>query len=188
MFDIPGVIYPREMLIAKAGFNRKSGRPYKDVPGWGISSREAAKLLGNTPSAARAWLHRHKVPYRIVGENGQMLRLLWRKKNVELLAHRRLPILRDIVAPLISSAEARKILCVVPSTLHRYQQKGRLNVLKVRIPTMRGLRKCSYFNRAEVERLAKYLSRMRKKESEIRSLRRSSRPLSHIRPRPKTSS
>ena len=175
MFDIPGVIYPKEMLVTKAGLNQKDGQPYREAPVWGITSREAAALLGCTPPAARTWLHRRKVPYRIVGEEGQTLRIFWRKEMVMSLAENRLPIVQKQPSSLISSEEALRILHVGRSSLHRYQERGQLSVVKVRHPSGKGLRKCSYFNRKEVEKLAGRLTAMRKKEAEIATMRQETR-------------
>lgn len=176
LFNIPGVIYPKEVLVTKEGFDRKSGRPYKLVPGWGLTSREAATMLGSTPPAARAWLHRRKVPFRIVSEAGKVMRLYWRKDRVEALAGSRNPVLRQRPDSYITTLEARRILCVGRSSLHRYQKNGKLTVTKVRIPSNKGLRLCSYFDRSEVEKLASMLNRVRLKEEELRRLRDSSSP------------
>lgn len=178
LFDIPGVVYPKEMLVTKAGLNQKDGKPYREAPGWGITSREAANILGCTPASARSWLHRRKVPFRIVGEKGQTLRLFWRKEKVLALAAKRLPVVKKCPSTLITSVEALKILRVGRSSLHRYQEKGQLQVMKVRKPSSKGLRKCSYFDRNEVEKLAGYLSALREKEAELDLLRRARRPYS----------
>lgn len=171
LFNIPGVIYPKEVLVPKAGMNRKSGLPYREVPGWGVTSREAANLLGCTPAAARTWLHRRKVPYRLVGSQGESLRLFWRKDRVISLAEQRLPIVQTCPPSYISASEALRILKVGRSSLHRYQERGQLSVVYLRIATARGLRKCCCFRRAEVEALAKHLSRIRCQESVLSRIR-----------------
>lgn len=177
LFDLPGVVYPKEMLITKVGLNHKNGRPYKAAPvNWGITTNEAAAILGCTASSARTWLHRRKVPFRIVGEEGQALRFFWRKERVEALAKERLPVLRKRSQSLISSSEALCILGIGRSTLYRYERQGKLSVTKVRKPSPRGLRSCSYYNRAEVERLAEYLSSLREKEKEMRTFQQENRP------------
>lgn len=176
LFDIPGVIYPKEVLVPKPGLNHKDGLPYREAPCWGITSREAATMLGCSPAAARTWLHRRKVPYRIVGEEGQTLRIFWRKERVMSLAEKRLPIIHKCPARLISAMEALSILHVGRSSLHRYQERGLLSVVKVRHPSDKGLRKCSYFVRKEVEQLAEHLAVMREKEAELSRIRSKSRP------------
>ena len=177
LFDIPGVVYPREMLVTKAGLDHKSGKPYtKSQKAWGVTTSEAADLLHCSTSAARNWLHRRKVPYRIVGEEGQSLRLFWRRERVIELAQQRWPVLRKRNSSLITSKEAQRILGIGRSSLYRYEQRGQLSVTKMRHTTAHGMRRCSYFKRAEVERLAKYLSSARVKEAEMRSFRRSNRP------------
>lgn len=182
LFDLPGVVYPKEMLVVKPGFNRKDGRPYPYVPGWGLTSREAAALLGSTPSATRTWLHRRKVPYRIVGVEGQSLRMYWRKDRVLALARERNPIARQCPDTLILTDEARSILNVGRSTLMRYEQKGRLRVVRMRAPSNKGLRLHSFYERAEVEQLAKHLATTRAKESELNLLRRKHCPAPPAKP------
>lgn len=178
LFDIPGVVYPKEMLVTKTGLNQKSGRPYREAPrNWGIPTSEAARILGCSPSAARAWLHRRKVSFRIVGEEGQALRLYWHKARVEALAKKRLPVLRKKTDELVTSAEALRMLGVGRSTLYRYELRGLLSVTKVRKPSPRGLRTCSYYKRSELERMAKYLSSLREKEKEMQSFRKTHLPL-----------
>lgn len=172
MFDIPGVVYPKEVLIPKAGMNRKSGRPYRITPGWGVTSREAASILGCTPSSARTWLHRRKVPFRLASDDGQIIRLFWRRDRVVALAESRLPIVQKCPPSLISAVDALRILHIGRSSLHRYQERGRLSVTQVRSPSHKGLRKCNYFIRSEIEDLAKQLSIMRRKETEISGIRR----------------
>lgn len=176
LFDIPGVTYPKEILITKAGMNRRNGRPYREIPGWGVTSREAAALLGCTPSSARTWLHRRKVPFRLVGEEGQALRIYWRKERVVALAENRLPIVQSCPASLIPSSEALRILHIGRSSLHRYQERGLLSVMQMRRPSHKGLRKCSYYKREEVEDLAKRLNFVRSKEKELFHFRDDSPP------------
>lgn len=168
LFDLPGVIYPKEVLVAKPGFNRKDGRPYKYTPGWGLTTRESAKLLGTTPSAARSWLHRRNVPYRIVGETGGILRLYWQKARVQTLANARLPI-APIKFPknLISAEETRRRLQVARSTLARYEKNGRLRVVRMRARTSKGLRSRTFYHLTEVEHLADYLKASRQLEQKL---------------------
>lgn len=177
LFDIPGVIYPKEMLIPKVGYNRKNGLPYREIPGWGLSTREAADLLGCTPASARTWLHRRKVPYRLVSDDGLNTRIFWRKDKVLALAKARLPIYHHCPPSLISSAEALKILGIGRSTLHRYQERGLLSATLVRSPSNKGLRKCCYFRRAEVENLAHLVTELRSKEAELSHLWRCNPPI-----------
>ena len=172
------------MLITKVGLNQKSGKPYTEAPiSWGITTNAAARILGCSASAARSALHRHKVPFRIVREEGQSLRLFWHKGRVQKLAERRLPVLSKKQDNLLDSTEAMRILGVVRSTLYRYERSGLLSVTKVRKPSSRGLRSCSYYRRADVIQLAEYLSHLRAKELEMRSFRQQYTP-SHISPPP----
>ena len=57
LFDLPGVFYPREVLVTKAGLDHKSGLPYKEPPiHWGITTGQAADILGLSASATRSLL------------------------------------------------------------------------------------------------------------------------------------
>lgn len=173
LFDIPGVVYPKEVLVPKEGMNRRDGRPYRELPpGWGVTSREVGAMLGCTHAAARAWLRRHKVPFRFVGAEGVSLRIYWKRDRVLALKEARLPLVQDVPSTLISSREAQRILSVERSTLHRYEERGLLSVVKMRRATTRGSRLGSYFARLQVESLARRLSLVRLKEEELSRVRK----------------
>lgn len=177
LFNIPGVVYPKEILRVKEGLDKKSGRPYASPPvGWGVTTTQAARMLGSSVSAARAWLHRHRVPYRIVCEEKQSTRLFWHKKRIETLMQKRLPILKQRPAEMLSSAEALHSLGVGRSTLYRYEKRGLLSVTKVRKPSAYGMRPACYYKRAEVEKLRQYLSAIRSNEAKMSTYRTTHRP------------
>lgn len=172
LIDMPGVIYPPEVILGRKDWNRRSGRPYTKVPDWGISSREAAGLLQCTVSAARATLARHRVRHRKVQGEDKVMRLYWKKDQVLALVQSRAPVTEAPSNKLIEVPEAVQILGVARSSLYRYVQKGRLKEVKLRFlsPT-RGLKLRSYFIRAEVVKLAGYLRMVREKERELHCLR-----------------
>lgn len=172
LFDLPGVIYPKEVLRAKPGMNRKSGKPYSEPPPWGISTREASVILCCTPAAARLSLHKHRVTYRLVSQPGHPLSLYWKKDQVLQLAQSRLPLVREQPPKLISSEEALRLLGVGRSSLHRYTIRGRLHVTQVRFMSPRGTRKRAYFQRAEVVRLAHHLRALRRQAMQLREMER----------------
>lgn len=185
LFNIPGVIYPKEILVAKRGMNRQDGKPYRAIPAWGISTREAANLLGCTPGCARLWLHRRKVPYHIVSIDSGPPSIYWRRDKVESLANDRLPIINKRPSTLLSPTQAQELLNISRTSLQRYQNHGLLHAVQVRYPTSRGLRKQSYYKRAEVEQLARFIHLRREKESEIATLRKKILPQS-LRKRPRS--
>lgn len=167
LFDIPGVVYPKEVLHAPRGMNRGSGKPYDKVPEWGISTAEAAAMLHSSCSSARAVLHRHKVGYRQVAENGGPPRLYWRRPQVEALAARRAPLVKGCPRRMVDSATARAMLKIGRSTLYRYVQKKLLHEKQVRLVTPKGTRLKAYYLRAEVAHLAARVRAIREREREL---------------------
>lgn len=167
LFNIPGVIYPDEMLHAKPGVKKKDGKPYKTPPEWGVSSKEAAEILGCSVSATRMALHKHRVHYRWV-QDEESRRLYWRKSQVEKLLQERLPDMKEAPHKLISTKEATELLGISRSTLQRYYLRGKLKGIQVRfILPKAGARRRTYFLRAEVRRLAARLSAMRRRAAEL---------------------
>lgn len=170
LFDLPGVVYPKEMLRPARGMNRGSGKPYNKIPDWGIDTAEAAKLLRSSRSSARAVLHRHKVGYRLVSVQGGPPRLYWRRSQVEALAARRMPMVKDCPKRMVDSATAREMLGVGRSTLYRYVQKKLLRERQVRLVTPKGTRLKAYYLRAEVAKLAARMRAIRARERELQRL------------------
>lgn len=167
LFNIPGVIYPEEMLRTQPGVKKRDGKPFHTVPSWGITTKEAAIILGCSPSAARLTLHKNKVDYRIVVIN-QSRRLYWRKSQVEKILTKRLPEMRGENRKLITSQEAVKILGVARSSLQRYVKRGKLKAINVRyIPEGGGARFRTYFERAAVLKLSYRLAAMRRHAEEL---------------------
>ena len=143
-----------------------------------MTTNEAASLLGVTASAARSCLHRHKVPYRIVGEEGQALRLYWRRSRLLAIAalRQREPVLKSCPPAQVTSEEAMRILGISRSTLYRYERSGQLSVVRYRHPSARGPRRFCCYKRSEVERLAEYLTSLRLRQDEISNFRRAHHP------------
>lgn len=170
LFDIPGVIYPTEILRTRVGMDRKNGKPYDTVPSWGISTREASELLKCSLSATRACLYKNKVTYRLVAEPGNVPRLYWKKSQVEQVALNRLPVVKESSTDekLVSSQEALKILQVGRSSLYRYAKAGRIHEIQVRQRSEKGLRRKSYFLKAEINRLAAHLNAVRIRNEELK--------------------
>lgn len=169
-FDIPGVVYPKEVLRPARGMNRESGKPYDKPPRWGIDTATAAKILRSSCSSARAVLHRHKVDYHLVSLDGGPPRLYWRRSQVEALSQRRAPIVSRCPARMVDSQQARKMLGVGRSTLYRYVHKRLLHEKQVRLMTARGTRVKAYYLRAEVAKLAARMRAIRARERELTRL------------------
>lgn len=168
LYDHPGIRYPKELFVVRRGMNRRNGRPFTDNNDWGVTSREAGRMMGCTAAAARVWLRRRRVPYRFVKSPGCVTTLYWSKARVAALVDSRLPITsRSATSSLITTAEALRILGVSRSSLYRYQIRGLLRAKYVRSLSSRGLRKCIHYYRSEVESLAAALIAIRRKQAEI---------------------
>lgn len=170
LFDIPGVVYPKEMLRPARGMNRGSGKPYDKVPSWGIDTATAAGMLRSSRSSARAVLHRHKVGYRLVSVPGGPPRLYWRRSQVEALAARRGPLVKQCPARMVDSVTARAMLGVGRSTLYRYVHRRLLHEKQVRLVTARGTRVKAYYLRSEVAKLAARMRAIRARQQELTHL------------------
>ena len=170
LFDLPGVVYPKEMLRPARGMNRGNGKPYNKIPDWGIDTATAAEMLRSSRSSARAVLHRHKVGYRLVSVQGGPPRLYWRRTQVEALAARRLPMVQGCPKRMVDSITAREMLGVGRSTLYRYVQKKILHERQVRLVTPKGTRQKAYYLRAEVAKLAARMRAIRARERELQRL------------------
>lgn len=154
LIDMPGVKYPESMLRAPKGTDKASGRPYTRPPSWGISSREAAELLGISVRATRALLNRNKTRYQLVQQESGGACMYWDKRVVERLRARRAPVVRKVPEKLCTALEACCILMVARSSLFRYMKSGLLKEIKVRQVTETGVRSVSYYVRSEVRLLA----------------------------------
>lgn len=171
LYDIPGVIYPKEVLQAAKGREQSSGKPYTKVPAWGITTREAAQLLSCTPAAARMAMQRHKVRYRMVMEPGNVPRLYWNRKEIERMAAKRLPVVTRIPAKMLTAEQACTLLHICRSSLHRYARKGRIREQRVRLMTKGGTRKMCLYLKADVKKLAARLNAIRAHEAELKKLK-----------------
>lgn len=152
-FNIPGVIYPENVLKVKPGHNPQTGEPYREKPAWGISSAEAGDILHCTASAARTALLKHKVRFHVVHTTAGPLQKYWSRTQVEKLAASRLPIATGMERGYISMADAAAKLGVTRTSLQRYCERGMLHPHKYRIRTRCGLRTVFFFPEAEVQRL-----------------------------------
>lgn len=149
----PGVIYPREMLRSRPGMKRKTGVAYAKAPAWGITTREAARLLMCSPTAARQRLHRRKILYHLVKRTDGPPAIYWKFSQVEKLANELHPFLKKPPCKLLDSIEAARLLGLARSALYRYTKKGTLNVFNVRVMTPKRPRNRCFYRRREILQL-----------------------------------
>lgn len=172
LIDMPGVIYPEEMLHGRRGADAHSGCAHNKAPDWGISSRQAADMLGVTVRTARALLNRHKARYQLVAREGLPACMYWEKRVVARLLAKRCPLVQKVPEKLCSSGEACCILQVARSTLFRYVKQGVLQEHKIRHATPTGVRQLSYYLRADVRKLAARRNAARMRASALQQERR----------------
>lgn len=166
-FDIPGVIYPDEVLKVKAGHCPKDGQPYATPPIWGITTDEAAQILGCSSSAARIMLRRKKVFYHLVRSTISPPIIYWKRDRVEKIAQAKLPLVTpEKIAKLLSTQEAADYLSVGRSTVQRAMKAGILTPIHVRISSPQGPRKRCFLRRDEVKKWGMHLRAERLRELE----------------------
>lgn len=166
-FDIPGVVYPDEVLKVKPGHCPKDGLPYPTAPKWGITTEQAAKLLDCSPSAARIMLRRKKVSFQLVRCTTSPPVIYWKKSRVERIAAEKLPLVsEESIAHLLTTEEAAELLHVGRSTIQRAIRDGVLTPVHVRIQSPQGPRKRSFLRRGELKKWSLHLRAKRLRELE----------------------
>ena len=171
LIEMAGVEYPERVLRARPGYERGSGAAYREAPPWGISTRQAARLLGCSDAAAREYLHRHKVRFRVVAEPGRPCCNYWQRAAVLALVKERGEIVKRNPERLMGMEEALAVLGVGRSTLQRYVRSGMLRQVKLRLLTGRGLKERVYFLPGKVRALAGHLRALRVREAELQAMR-----------------
>lgn len=154
LIDMPGVKYPDDVLNGRKGADPATGKPHEEAPPWGVSTREAAEMLGISVRSTRALLNRHRSLYQLVARPGSCACMFWERKVVEGLLQKRLPLVQKVPDRLCTAHEACCILFVVRSSLSRYVQCRLLKEYLVRHVTRAGTRTLSYYLRSEVQKLA----------------------------------
>ena len=168
LIDMPGVTYPESVLTGRKGIDQRSGKPHARPPEWGISTREAAEMLGISTRATRALLNRLNSEYRLVACPGGGACMYWDRRVVERELDNRIPLVRKQPEKLCSASEACYILLVARSSLSRYVQRGLLKEHRIRLATPTGVRVLSCFLRSEVRNLAARKEAARAREEEVR--------------------
>ncbi|MBR5875926.1 MAG: hypothetical protein IKZ10_03720 [Akkermansia sp.] len=158
LYDIQGLKYPVELLQEE---------PEEDVadapPAWGISTAEAAEILGCRPSSARDVMDKLEVRKQKVRREGLPPTWYWDKRQVETVAAARRDELRNIPARYMSAHEVSIYLGISRSTLFRYVRAGLLIAYSVRHRSEHGLRIKQFFLRDDVRRLRYHLNALRQR-------------------------
>lgn len=125
-----GVIYPSEISTAE--------KRITTPPAWGITTAEAARLLGGISAAgARDFLHKQGVRHVIVREIGKVPMLYRNARKVHELAAAKVPRLYEMPRGFMLAADVCKHLGCSRSTLFRYVERGLLTSRRffIRRPT-----------------------------------------------------
>ena len=157
LIDLPGVIYPESILATAPGIDKRTGKAYAKAPSWGITTREAMRLLHCSAPAVRRKLSARKVKFHKVRRPDGPPEIYWNRKQVEDIAKKSAPIVKTHPAKLLNTEEALALLGLARSALYRYTHSGRLQVTIVRIMTHRGLRNRCFYRRSEILALVKYI-------------------------------
>ena len=168
LIDMPGIRYPDAVLHGPKGSDGVNGRAHTEPPRWGVSSRQAAEMLGVSPRTARALLNHNKARFQLVAQKGTSACLYWDRRVVQRLVAKRLPLVKKIPDKLCSSREACYILMIARSTLLRYVKMKLLKEYTIRHVTATGVRCVSYYLRADVRKLAAKRNAARVRAEEAR--------------------
>ena len=131
----PKLSFPEHVKIRRKGTDPKSGQPYASASGAFMETSSIAARLRCSPSAARQYLHRHGVRFRVVRKSTGSLTLCWRRLDVERLLTAREPVCRRAPLHYVNMEEAVRYLGVVRSYVYRLVKKGLLREYRCRIKT-----------------------------------------------------
>ncbi len=177
-FDIPGVIYPEEVLKVKPGYCPKDGLPYTTAPKWGITTEQAAKILHCSTSAARIMLKRKKVLFHIVRCSTSPPLTYWKKDRVKKIAAEKLPLVTpESTTKLLTTQQAAELLQIGRSTVQRAINANILNPVHLRVTSIQGPRKRCFLRRDEVKKWGMHL-----RAKKLRELEASQRLIDEIDP------
>lgn len=149
----PKLSFPEYVKIRRKGTEPKSGQPYASASGAFMETSSIAARLRCSPSAARQYLHRHGVRFRVVRKSTGSLTLCWRRLDVERLLAAREPVCRRAPLCYVNMEEAVRYLGVVRSYVYRLVKKGLLREYRCRIKTVRGFRVRCFYHREDLEHI-----------------------------------
>lgn len=136
----PKLSFPEHVKIRRRGTNPRSGQPYTEAGSAFVETSAVAARLCCSASAARQYLHRHGVRFRVVRKGTGPLALYWRRLDVERVLAGREPVRRRVPPCYMDMAGAVSMLGVVRSYVYRLVKKGLLREYRCRMKTARGLR------------------------------------------------
>lgn len=161
LINLPGVIYPESILNISPGSDKRTGKAYAKAPSWGITTREAMRLLHCSAPAVRRKLGANKVKFHRVRRPDGPPEIYWNRKQVENIASNSAPIVKTPPVKLLNTEDAIALLGLARSALYRYTRKGKLHVTVARIMTPRGLRNRCFYRRSEILALIKHIQNKR---------------------------
>lgn len=146
----PKLSFPEHVKIRRRGTNPRSGQPYTEAGSAFVETSAVAARLCCSASAARQYLHRHGVRFRVVRKGTGPLAVLaaagcgagscWKGA-----VRRRVP------PCYMDMAGAVSMLGVVRSYVYRLVKKGLLREYRCRMKTARGLRVRCFYHREDLE-------------------------------------
>ena len=147
----PKLSFPEHVKIRRRGTNPRSGQPYTEAGSAFVETSAVAARLCCSASAARQYLHRHGVRFRVVRKGTGPLALYWRRLDVERVLAGREPVRRRVPPCYMDMAGAVSMLGVVRSYVYRLVKKGLLREYRCRMKTARGLRVRCFYHREDLE-------------------------------------
>ena len=147
----PKLSFPEHVKIRRRGTNPRSGQPYTEAGSAFVETSAVAARLCCSASAARQYLHRHGVRFRVVRKGTGPLALYWRRLDVERVLAGREPVRRRVPPCYMDMAGAVRMLGVVRSYVYRLVKKGLLREYRCRMKTARGLRVRCFYHREDLE-------------------------------------
>lgn len=173
LYDIPGVIYPQEMLCRKpAGAAEAAAAEHEPAeddgeilerpPIWGMPTAEVARQMGCSIGAARMRLQRCGVEHVKVRKSNGSVCSYWRREQVRSIIGTRGADVEGMPSCYLTAAAAAHLLQLSRSSLTRYEKLGKIKAVRVMFRT--GGYKCvkSYYLRSDIRRLIYHLNSARR--------------------------
>ncbi len=124
-----------------------------------METHDIARMMGCSTSAARQYLHRHKVHYCVCGVKGVGKCNLWLRDDVARVLSRREPGCEHKPDEYMEMKDAQRLLGVVRSYIYKLARKGLVRQYKCRMKTRRGERVRCLYHRADLEHVRLHLCR-----------------------------